>query len=146
MKINKIIDSFKDEYAFLSNFYPCKVEFDGLEYKCSEAAYQAQKSSSKLGRIKFTFTNGAQSKKLGSTILIRNDWDRVKLSIMREVVWKKFTQNPVLGNMLVDTYDDVIIEENHWNDTFWGVCNGKGENHLGKILMDVRDTLVQRGF
>ena len=34
-----------------------------------------------------------------------------------------------------------LIEGNVWNDTFWGVCNGKGHNHLGKILMKVRDEI-----
>lgn len=144
--MKKIIDSFRDEYYFLSNFYPCKIGFYGLEYKCSEAAYQAQKSGSKLGKIKFTFANGAQAKKLGKEIYIREDWEKVKLNIMHQIVYEKFIQNTDLGQLLIDTYDAILIEGNQWNDTFWGMCNGKGENHLGKILMDVRDTLVQRGF
>ena len=144
--MGKIIDSFRDEYYFLSNFYPCKIEFDGLEYKCSEAAYQAQKSGSVLGKIKFTFSNGAQAKKMGKEVHLREDWEKVKLNIMHQIVYEKFIQNTELGQLLIDTYDAILIEGNQWNDTFWGMCNGGGENHLGKILMDVRDTLVQRGF
>jgi hypothetical protein len=40
--------------------------------------------------------------------------------------------------LLLDTSDKVLIEENNWNDTFWGVCNGVGENNLGRLLMQVR--------
>ena len=46
-----------------------------------------------------------------------------------------------LKEMLLLTGDQEIIEENYWGDTFWGVCRGKGQNHLGKILMKVRDEL-----
>ena len=37
------IDYFRKEYEFLSNFYPTKISFDGILYRSSEAAYQAQK-------------------------------------------------------------------------------------------------------
>ena len=39
-----VIDSFVGEYYFLSNFYPCSIEHDGLRYPSSEHAYQAAKS------------------------------------------------------------------------------------------------------
>jgi len=31
--------------------------------------------------------------------------------------------------------------ENTWGDTFWGICDNKGKNILGIILMEVRDSL-----
>ena len=37
-----------------------------------------------------------------------------------------------------------IVEENTWGDTFWGVCKGVGENHLGKLLMEIRDANKHR--
>lgn len=39
------------------------------------------------------------------------------------------------------TGDAELIEGNNWGDTFWGVCNGRGENMLGKLLMEIRDYL-----
>ena len=39
------------------------------------------------------------------------------------------------------TRDRVLIEGNDWGDTFWGMTDGEGENHLGKILMRVRAEL-----
>ena len=42
-----------------------------------------------------------------------------------------------------DTNNEELIEGNTWNDTYWGVCNGRGQNHLGKILMKVRSLLKE---
>jgi predicted NAD-dependent protein-ADP-ribosyltransferase YbiA (DUF1768 family) len=46
--------------------------------------------------------------------------------------------------MLLATDDEELVEGNWWNDTFWGVCRGDGENNLGKIIMKVRDELRQQ--
>ena len=48
---------------------------------------------------------------------------------------------PKFKKLLLATGDRYIEETNTWGDTFWGVCNGKGENNLGKIIMKIRDTL-----
>lgn len=72
---------------------------------------------------------------------MRPDWDDVKVDVMEEIVYAKFTQNENLMHMLVLTEDMPLIEGNSWGDTFWGVCDGVGENNLGKILMRVRDRL-----
>jgi predicted NAD-dependent protein-ADP-ribosyltransferase YbiA (DUF1768 family) len=58
---------------------------------------------------------------------------------MTEIVGEKFNQNPELKEKLLATKDIELVEGNHWHDTYWGVCNGVGENHLGKILMAYRD-------
>ena len=60
---------------------------------------------------------------------------------MFDIVLSKFASNPVLKNLLLDTNNEELIEGNTWNDTYWGVCNGEGQNHLGKILMKVRSLL-----
>lgn len=81
-----------------------------------------------------------EAKKWGTTIPIRQDWEDVNLDIMRELTRKKFS-HPSFAKKLLDTGDIVIEETNYWHDTFWGVCNGIGENWLGKILMEVREEL-----
>jgi hypothetical protein len=40
--------------------------------------------------------------------------------------------------LLLATGDMELIEDNDWDDTYWGVCNGAGENNLGKLLMKIR--------
>ena len=59
---------------------------------------------------------------------------------MMSVVLAKFTM-PLLAAQLIATGNHELVEGNDWYDFWWGVCNGKGENHLGKILMSVRREL-----
>ena len=128
---------FRGDYWFLSNFYPCKVTFGGLEFGCVESAFQAMKCANKADREKFVKLTGAEAKKLGRKIKMRSDWNKVKDDVMFALVNEKF-QDPKLMTML-KAVKEPIVENNTWNDTYWGVCNGKGENRLGKILMTVRD-------
>jgi ribA/ribD-fused uncharacterized protein len=79
-------------------------------------------------------------KKIGQKIIIRSDWDIRKLRFMNWAIREKF-KDINLSELLIGTEDMELVESNNWNDTFWGVCNGKGKNHLGKILMKVRDEL-----
>ncbi len=127
--------------SFLSNFYESSIELDGIVYRNAEAAYQAMKSSDSLVRVKFINLSGASAKALGKKIELRKDWNDIKLDIMYEIVKAKFIQNPTIAKLLIDTNDKVIIEGNNWGDIYWGICNGKGENNLGKILMKVREEI-----
>ena len=51
--------------------------------------------------------------------------------------------HPGVREQLLVTGDVGPVEGNNWNDRFWGVCRGKGENQLGKILMKVRSELAK---
>lgn len=135
-----MILSFRDEYFFLSNFYPVEIKLDGIVYPNAEAAFQAQKTMDVEEHRKFSMLkNPVQAKRLGRKVKLRDDWEEVKLDIMTEVVSQKFLQHPHLIEMLLQTGDEELVEGNKWGDRFWGVCKGKGENHLGKILMKIRD-------
>ena len=137
-----VIDSFKGDYAFLSNF--CRHPFtsiDGLDYESSEAAYQAMKCESVYDRVEFQDVSAAEAKKLGRKVTLRSDWDNIKYDVMFRIVRRKF-MNRHLAELLMQTYPAELVEGNYWHDTYWGVCNGVGENHLGKILMLVRAELL----
>ena len=135
------IDSFRGEYDYLSNFYSCPVEYDGLTYQNTEAAFQAAKCVDRNEREKFVSLSPGQAKKLGRKVDLREDWETVKIDVMRDVLKSKFSLNSELREKLIATGDVELIEGNHWNDRFWGVCRGKGQNHLGKLLMKLREIL-----
>ena len=61
---------------------------------------------------------------------------------MYDVCKAKFTQNPELAEKLLATGEQELVEGNNWNDTFWGMCRGKGKNMLGNILMKIREELA----
>jgi len=69
---------------------------------------------------------------------IREDWELVKVGVMTRLIADKFTPGSVLALQLVETGFAEIIEGNTWGDRFWGVCQGEGANHLGRILMERR--------
>jgi len=164
------IDSFTGVYRFLSNFYLSNVVHYVFNYPSVECAYQSAKSYDFLHKQNcfagFYCTNLDQAEycsrwakkagrmiptlpKLSSSIsALRTDWDDVKLSIMKDLLEQKFTAqhsltkfDNQLADMLLSTGQSELIEGNWWGDTYWGVCRGVGENHLGKLLMEIRSKL-----
>lgn len=136
-----MIDSFREEYYFLSNFYHVDVEYDGIVYKNTEAAFQAQKVLDDNEKLLFSDLYPREAKKLGRRVKLRKDWNDVKDNYMYEICKVKFTQHEDLAEKLLETGDEELVEGNTWNDTYWGVCNGKGKNQLGKTLMRIREEL-----
>ena len=132
-----MINSFSGDHRFLSNFYPVEVVLDGVTYPTVENAYQAAKTLNLEKRKEFIGVTPGFAKRLGQRLELRPDWSGVKLNIMKQLNEQKYMR-PDLRKKLCDTYPQVLIEGNTWGDTFWGVCEGKGSNHLGQILMAVR--------
>lgn len=143
---------FRNEYAFLSNLYPAPITIpirlhpdkptEYLQFSCVEAAFQGLKDFSRIRE--FTKLNGAEAKKLGRNVHLRPDWQEVKVWYMERLIHIKFAQHPELQEKLLDIPKNVpIVEHNTWSDTFWGVCNNTGENHLGRILTEKRDKLLK---
>lgn len=131
------INSFDGEYRWLSNFSPALIVFDGVVYPTVEHAYQAAKTHPSL-RDPFRYGTPGQAKRLGQKVTMRADWELVKVAVMRELIEKKFLPRTTLGDKLVATGNEELIEGNTWGDRFWGVCGGVGRNQLGILLMDRR--------
>lgn len=142
------IERFTEEYRFLSNFYPSRITvvvpcWKDTNTQCYadtvEHAYQAAKTLDPEDYLHvISAPDPGSAKRRGRGIDIRPDWEDVKLGYMNEYVRAKF-RIPELAEKLLATGDRELIEGNSWKDTYWGVCNGVGENHLGRILMTIRD-------
>lgn len=139
------IGPFKGEFRWLSNFWPAKVVFEGHEYPTVEHAYVAAKTTNEMERkvIRSTEKPG-EVKRLGRQLDLREDWNDIKLQVMEDLLWQKFRNHDHLKEKLIATGNEEIIEINTWNDTFWGQCRGKGTNHLGKLLMKIREVLHEQ--
>ena len=135
--MENIISYFKNENYFMSNFFEASVSYEGKVYRNAEAAYQAQKDPARAGE--FIMLKGNDAKALGSKVTLRQDWEEIKVQVMYEVVEAKFTQNRNLMQKLIQTGNAELVHGNIHRDTFWGIYGGKGENMLGKILMEIRD-------
>ena len=137
-----LIDKFNEQYDFLSNFYPCKITVGDLTFNSVEAAFQASKTSDVNVRRQFVDLTPSEAKRLGRRVDLRDDWEDVKVDVMESLLRQKFSdKNPGLKEKLLTTGDDDLVEGNWWNDRFWGVCRGVGENNLGKLLMKIRGEL-----
>lgn len=142
-----MIDQFRGENRFLSNFFNHRLEFKGVFYRTSEHAFQASKANSPtdMRRVQSCPTPG-KAKALGRNISLRPDWEEVKDEMMLKITRIKF-QDEYLKGRLIATGTQVLTEGNMWHDNYWGNCTCfecntiLGENHLGLILMRVREEL-----
>ena len=136
-----MINSFEGKYAFLSNFYEHPISEGSLTFPTNEHYFQAMKTLDLTERIAIArAATPGQSKRMGRSVKLRSDWEDIKLSVMETALRLKFA-DPELAAMLKATGNEELVEGNWWNDTFWGVCNGVGENNLGKLLMKIRAEL-----
>ena len=136
------IKSFKGKHvAFLSNFYPVFVKYNGIEFPSVEHAFQASKCLDENVQRQFRVApHPNEARKYGKEVKLREDWESVKVSIMEDLLRQKFSQIE-LKNKLLETGNLELIEGNNHGDTFWGQVNGRGENMLGKLLMKIRSEI-----
>ena len=137
-----MIESFTGQHRWLSNFWPCRIVLDGKVYDSIEHAFQASKTRIEEERrdVRLAGSPG-EAKRLGRRVTLREDWEEIKLPMMAELVLQKFSKHADLKEKLLATGDEEIVEGNSWRDSFWGVYKGSGKNHLGEIIMRVREQL-----
>jgi ribA/ribD-fused uncharacterized protein len=136
------IEGFRGDFAFLSNFFPCRIEVDRILYPTVEHAYQAAKAASREERARIAaLPSPGSAKRAGQKLRLRDGWEDLKLQIMEELVLWKFRTHADLYERLLATGNCYLEETNTWDDRFWGVSEGVGENYLGRILMRVREQL-----
>ncbi|MHA1728009.1 MAG: NADAR family protein [Promethearchaeota archaeon] len=139
----KLIDKFRGKYHFLSNFYLSPIEIDEESYPSVEHYFQCMKTTDDLEkqRIKVEL-KPSKAKQLGRELTLRPDWELIKIEIMEKALRSKF-KIPELKEKLLDTGTATLQEGNVWGDIFWGVDvkTAKGQNHLGKLLMKIREEI-----
>ena len=139
--------AFRGELAFCSNFHPCEIEYEGIKYPSSEHAFISGKTLDLQEKYHISqLKTPAEAKKYGRKLKLRDDWDKVKLKVMEDVLRIKFSI-PKLKRKLLDTKNLELVEFNFWHDNFYGDCTCDkckdivGQNNLGKLLMKIREEL-----
>jgi len=141
-----------------SSFYDTTFKLDDVEYKSAEHALQAIKAKTfgdEENFKKIVKAKSAQSaKSFGKKVDKFDDkiWDEKKEDVMRQILRAKFSQNPDARKKLLDTADKTIANADP-RDNYWGIGTSatttiaknpskwKGENKLGKLLMELREEL-----
>ena len=142
-----IIHLFSGKYHFLSNFCPSPTPYMGITWKSAEHAYQAAKlTDDNVARaILRDMPSPGLAKRYARKHPKPDGWDDRKVQVMREVLWAKFTHVEFRKQQLLETGDAHLLEGNDWGDEFWGCVKAghvwRGENTLGKLLMELREKL-----
>lgn len=126
---------FKGSDSPLSNFYPCDIIFNDQSYRSSEHAYQVAKAQ--LCRPSAAdYIRDAPSAKVAmhrARTCIPNpsrEWNDVKVTTMRSILYQKYTQVPDYVTAL-QTHSAFVEDTAH---PFWGRgVDGQGLNHLGRL-------------
>lgn len=147
--IDSYIGFYNREFFCLDNFSSFRVFVDGILYCTVEHAYQASKFLNTAPDVAELITNSysaydAQRIAHENADKQREDWERIKVSVMERLVRLKLEQNPYVKRKLLETGDYTICEDSP-KDAFWGIGqNRDGRNELGKIWMKLRDELRQK--
>jgi predicted NAD-dependent protein-ADP-ribosyltransferase YbiA (DUF1768 family) len=131
---------------WFSNMLPCDEPFyytlyhTNAEFKTVENFYQAMKANTDEEFCRIAAMNPFQAKNYWRKYEPYPITTEDKLNFMEYGLRKKFAPGTSWFNKLMKTEGD-IVEWNNWGDRYWGVDvrDKKGENHLGKILMKIRD-------
>ncbi len=144
-----------EKFGGLSNMasgYPIVV--NKIFIRTSEALYQALRYSQYLKIqeeiISQTSPMTAKMKSKKYKDKTREDWDNVRVHIMRWSLRVKLLQNKdTFGKLLLETGTLPIVEESS-KDSFWGaklIDNRlEGMNVLGRLLMQLREEYKQYNF
>lgn len=132
-------------YGAFSNLYPRPIEFEGRIFPTSEHAYQAGKAQKPAVR---EWILSAPTPALAAMAAhglyvwdVVPDWAKIKFDRMRAVLRAKFDQHPDLKDLLMSTGNARLVEAGTVNNAvnrLWGEVDGKGENMLGVMLMELR--------
>ena len=141
-----VINQFKGEYDFLNNRFGCRFVWQGLQYGNAEAAFQSSKCANESERKVFASCSADKAALKGKELVPYSSWEDDCLDIMESIQRVRFEQNPALMKKLIDTGNRLLINGNNKQETYWGVdlYSWQGENHLGKIMMNIRDKEIQK--
>lgn len=139
-------DKHSDYYKFTNFYQGERIELDDISWKTAEHYFQAQKFGADfaylIGKVWDQDTaREAYEVAKSNRAHWRPDWQKVKLNVMRKVLAAKFRQDEDLRKTLCGTGNAQLVEASP-TDAYWGYgADGKGENMLGKLLMELRTEL-----
>lgn len=135
-------------YGAFSNLYKRNIAFEGEVFPTAEHAYQAGKAARPAVRRWLMAAPSPALLAMAAHGLyvwdIRPDWAKIKFDRMKNILRAKYSQHDDLRELLLSTGKAKLIEtatvDNAVN-RLWGEVNGRGQNKLGQLLMEVREEL-----
>lgn len=142
--IKKHVEASKHITNWFSNMrrFDEPLTYQGVNYWTSENFFQAMKTKDLGIREQIALMNPYKSKTFARTVDLREDWQEIKINVMRYALRHKFSEHTRWGRFLKESKEE-LIEFNNWGDEFWGVdiFSENGANHLGKLLTEIRNEI-----
>lgn len=135
------------DLGYLSLYYKAPFTLDGFEWSTVMHYMSGAKfltSDPEYAEVIRTTENSAMAKSKGKnkSHKIDEDWD--ELVALKRALEAKFEQNEKLAEKLIETDFEKTFEFESPKDTFYGIgLDGKGDNHFGKLLTDIRNELCE---
>ncbi len=141
---NALYLSRSDVNEVLGTFSKHGFTLEDKEWPSVEHYYQAMKFESGADQEKVRLaSHPRKARKLGRSRFrkLRRDWPEVKRVYMTRAVYTKCKTYPDIAEKLLATGDKQLVESSQY-DYFWGCGRDRrGDNHYGRILMNVREKL-----
>jgi hypothetical protein len=136
---------YEQDFYPLSNFSAFTLQWKGIRFDTSEAAYHWEKFPGReyIRALIITALSAHEAFKLAEEFkaLRRHDWDDVKVDVMLSILRAKASQHEYVRRKLLATGDRTLVE-NSWRDDFWGWGPQRdGKNMLGELWMKIRSEL-----
>ena len=136
-----------EPYGCFSNFSPHPIKIQGVYWATVEHYYQSQRFVDTEDNVIIPLIRSAPTPEMAAALgrcetrKSRPDWNLIKIDVMKTAVRQKFLSHKEIQEVLLGTGDETLVE-NSPIDYFWGCGADKtGENHLGKILMAIRNQI-----
>lgn len=144
MDTEKQIYFYEHDFYVFSNFSSFKLMWKGVDYMTSEHAYHAERFADEKMKEEIRNMRSAHEAykyaQENKHLQVEN-WNEIKLSVMKDILREKVKQHAYVNKKLLDSGDRELVEDS-WCDSFWGWGPNKdGENHLGKLWMEVRNEI-----
>lgn len=114
--------AFQSKHAFLSNFFPCKIKHNGIQFESSEHAYQYSRATffgfHTTAENARRASKAEEAKRACSNLPSSKEWDMAKPKTMKDIICAKFAQNLDLQHRLLQTGDRPLLEATY--DSYWG--------------------------
>lgn len=133
------ITSFTGNYSFLAMEFPCEFFMNAVKFKSATAAFYAQKSTDINSWNKFARLNPNRARQKASALPEPDDYEENKYLYLYKANKLKFDCNELLRKSLCELKGKELINNVPYKEEYLGIFNGKGENMLGKVLMQIRD-------
>lgn len=138
------------DWSWLHPWYPAPIIYEEILYKAALHYYcvhHVERKSSTFKKIHHHYDPQkwlylASKKGAGEDYVLMDR--QQEYDLMMKANKLKFSNNPLLARLLLETGDSTLIYDAEWDSVFGSGKNGKGENQLGRLLMEVRKKLMRK--